>query len=770
MKTLKTLYNINFSKIYLTGISILAILLIATTQLLATTSEVFNPGAYIINMGFEPQTYATGLKPYGLVYDLIVNEHVPVRWAIDPDKTKDGIDFDVDGNNYKGGSFIIPAEYLSDAILAKLSNWQGVGVKIYGPTNNGFTAPIYKTLTSWPRAILDDKNGGIVARYYVNAGVPTSSYLLAGHPSDLTGCNDVYVLPHADPHKWKDEDGDEDWAQDLYNFVVNDKGYLWSACHAVSSLETLTVSDNGDRCNFLSDTELQLWDNHHYPGYAEHSNGTPPYTYNNSYTGDPIMQFMGNLDGATQEGSEQIYIPMIGMSWRSNTKNAVYDPDHSDDNSRGYASVLIYGHAFNNPDYGMVMYEAGHKHDKNSNPENVAAQRAYFNFILMAGVDKEITASSNVPGIISSGATVNVTSNVSNGTSPYTYAWSSSCEGGSFDNSSNASTTYTAPIVTEATPCVITVEISDYCGRSSFVSTSVIVAYQLDTDGDGVSDVDDDYPEDETRAFDNYYPAEGTGTLAYEDLWPSRGDYDFNDLIVDYQFMTVTSASNKIVETFGSFIVRAIGASTKNGFGFQLANTNITSGNIISVTGYNLQEGYINLTGNGTEEGQTIPTIIIFDNAFNLLQHPGSGLGVNTSLDASYVEPDTLNVHIVFTPETYTLEELDIPNFNPFLIKNMDRGIEVHLANYIPTDLVTLSYFGTFDDDSNQEIGKYYKTENNLPWAINIPQKFDYPIEKASVDSAFIHFIDWAESNGIDFQDWYMDNSGYRDNTLIYTH
>jgi hypothetical protein len=29
------------------------------------------------------------------------------------------------------------------------------------------------------------------------------------------------------------------------------------------------------------------------------------------------------------------------------------------------------------------------------------------------------------------------------------------------------------------------------------------------------------------------------GTLAYEDLWPSKGDYDFNDLVVDYDFNIV---------------------------------------------------------------------------------------------------------------------------------------------------------------------------------------------------------------------------------------
>jgi LruC domain-containing protein len=27
----------------------------------------------------------------------------------------------------------------------------------------------------------------------------------------------------------------------------------------------------------------------------------------------------------------------------------------------------------------------------------------------------------------------------------------------------------------------------------------------------------------------------GTGTIAFEDLWPSYGDYDFNDVALNYQ-------------------------------------------------------------------------------------------------------------------------------------------------------------------------------------------------------------------------------------------
>jgi len=87
-----------------------------------------------------------------------------------------------------------------------------------------------------------------------------------------------------------------------------------------------------------------------------------------------------------------------------------------------------------------------------------------------------------------------------------------------------------------------------------------------DSDGDGISDLDDDYPLDAPRAFNNFYPVASSGTLAFEDLWPSMGDYDFNDLVLGYRFKTVTNATNQVVEIEKTFTVRANGANLRNGF------------------------------------------------------------------------------------------------------------------------------------------------------------------------------------------------------------
>lgn len=288
-----------------------------------------------------------------------------------------------------------------------------------------------------------------------------------------------------------------------------------------------------------------------------------------------------------------------------------------------------------------------------------------------------------------------------------------------------------------------------------------------DTDGDGVQDDDDDYPNDAARAFNNYSPAAGFGSLAFEDLWPGKGDYDFNDLVLDYQFKIVTNASNKVADIQGDFVVCAIGAGFSNGFGFQLPNNNVQTADI-TVSGSQFTENYITISENGTEANQNKPTIIVFDNAKNILQAV-SGFGVNVTPDAPYVEPDTLTISLAFTPNIYTAEDVDIFNFNPFLIVDKTRGKEIHLPDYSPTNLADVSYFGTMNDDSDSNTGKYYKTVNNLPWAIKIPESYNYTNEKIEITSGHLKFYNWAASSGNDFSDWYKDNSGYRNDANIYT-
>lgn len=302
---------------------------------------------------------------------------------------------------------------------------------------------------------------------------------------------------------------------------------------------------------------------------------------------------------------------------------------------------------------------------------------------------------------------------------------------------------------------------------SATYNTDVSYALSIDSDGDGVPNSYDDYPNDPTRAYNNYFPSGGYGSLAFEDLWPNQGDYDFNDLVVNYQFNTVTNAQNKLVECDATFILRAAGASFPSGFGFQFPSSNIPA-SAISVTGFSMFDHYITLSSNGLEAAQNLPTVIVTDDDFKALNSP-NGM-VNTVPGVPYVTPDTIRIKILFTQGLYSMTDLNIGSFNPFIILHGDRGKEVHLPNYIPTSLADNTLFGTGDDSSIPSQGRYYKTINNLPWAINIYQNFDYPKETADLLLTYLKLSSWALSNGTLYTDWYTNQSGYRNTDNIYTH
>ncbi|MFA8437186.1 MAG: LruC domain-containing protein [Marinifilaceae bacterium] len=286
-----------------------------------------------------------------------------------------------------------------------------------------------------------------------------------------------------------------------------------------------------------------------------------------------------------------------------------------------------------------------------------------------------------------------------------------------------------------------------------------------DTDGDGVTDTFDKFPEDANRAHKSYYPSSSQfGTLVYEDMWPHKGDYDFNDLVIDYQFEIVTNADNLVKEINPKFLVRAIGASFQNGFGIAFGSN---PSSIESVTGQNLTEGLISNSGNGTENQQNKAVVMIFDNAFNQLKKPAGGGFINTDPDLPYIEGDTIKCSIILSSPLST-NQIGLPPYNPFIFTNKRREVEIHLPGQAPTDLADITLFGTGQDLSDPGEQKYYFSSQEYPWAINIPENFNYPIEKASIVNAYLVFGNWAASKGYNYQDWYQNKSNYRNNSNIF--
>nr|WP_320119575.1 LruC domain-containing protein [uncultured Marinifilum sp.] len=260
---------------------------------------------------------------------------------------------------------------------------------------------------------------------------------------------------------------------------------------------------------------------------------------------------------------------------------------------------------------------------------------------------------------------------------------------------------------------------------------------EVDTDNDGIIDFYDEFPEDADKATTTYTPSiYGWGTYAFEDLWPYKGDYDFNDLVVNYRYTNIENAEGEIVETKLNYVIKNIGGSLKNGFGIQL---NMNESLIKEVTGYNLTEGIIKLNDKGLEADQSLPVIIAFDNAW------ANGKESEFEILITYNDP---------------IDELG--DINPFIFINKERGREVHCSNMEPTDLMDQSLLSTSDDKSDIAEGKYYKDKYNLPWGIDIIHDFAYPKEKSEVVLGYPYFKNWAESGGSEYDDWYKEKTGYR--------
>ncbi len=332
----------------------------------------------------------------------------------------------------------------------------------------------------------------------------------------------------------------------------------------------------------------------------------------------------------------------------------------------------------------------------------------------------------------------------------------------------------TVPITVSKNTIINAIAYATGFGNSDVVSGEykINLSDGVDTDEDGVPDANDDYPTDPSLAFNNYYPNIGFGSLAFEDNWPYKADYDMNDMVIDYRFNQLTNSDNEVVAIKAKLVLRAMGATFHNGFGIEFPvlpsqvsscvatlkdGSSVPVGNLVSVDPVT-----------GLEKNQAKAVVILFDDGYNVLPQQYSGVGVNTTPSVPFVIPDTINLVITFT-EPISSDVFTEQIYNPFIFTNKTRSTEIHLPDYAPTSLANTSLFNTGEDTSSISAKRYYKTSNNLPWAINIHDSYNYPVEKVAIVNAFSHFAAWAQSGGTLFTDWYKDMDGYRVAGNVYT-
>jgi len=262
-----------------------------------------------------------------------------------------------------------------------------------------------------------------------------------------------------------------------------------------------------------------------------------------------------------------------------------------------------------------------------------------------------------------------------------------------------------------------------------------------DSDGDGISDNNDDFPNDHDRASEVFYPSEDSwGTLAFEDYYPTNGDYDFNDVVVNYQISEILDGNGNVKEINAKFIAVATGAEFRNGFALYFPSI---EGNIES-----------KIIGRAVQKNEKKWTLVSNGLIAHIFPDMHSGFNgqsfINTQDGADELKGDTTVLKLILKSP----EKLERAPYNAFIYRTSNPSLEIHMADFEPTPLFNNNYFNTKDDNSNQDIGKTFRNFNNLPWAINVQDTWSHPKERIDILDAYPNFRGWVNSNGKNNRNW----------------
>lgn len=260
-----------------------------------------------------------------------------------------------------------------------------------------------------------------------------------------------------------------------------------------------------------------------------------------------------------------------------------------------------------------------------------------------------------------------------------------------------------------------------------------------------------------------YTPAQDQfATLAWEDMWPTNGDYDINDLVIDINTEEIYDAETWSLSTIKfKFKIRAIGARRNIGFGITLPEYISASGSPISTT-------------TNPQWRSEYNSLVFFNNARDLVNDDPTKF-----FNSDHTIPHNSDSELVFEielPATETWEKQDSGKmirlpwysapFNPYIFINNQESYQIHLKQYpVNPNYANMSLFNTEDDNSDvsdPEWAESYQNYNYCPWGFYIAESTVYPLEKIDILEVFPTFADWALSGGWEYEDWYQNyNSAF---------
>jgi len=269
--------------------------------------------------------------------------------------------------------------------------------------------------------------------------------------------------------------------------------------------------------------------------------------------------------------------------------------------------------------------------------------------------------------------------------------------------------------------------------------------HQMDCDNDGLCDKYDVAPHDPNITFRIGKSGKRTSWNSYfifEDLWPSKGDFDFNDFIVKTNFSFTRGKNNFISEITG--IYSAEWNNPEFGLGFEL---------------FEARGAYLIYLDDVLEEVTGADLEKSMYNGINVLNEATKNGNVNKRFSIKLKEGSITD--FVMVPFLYRLDEKD-HQIRPF--------------GTPPTQQQKMALFSSGDDASprtwNWTKGKkfkyplegknaFYRSTESYPWCVQFMAKsFTKPAEMQNIVESYPKFEDWVQSGGTVNNDWYNYPAG----------
>lgn len=256
-----------------------------------------------------------------------------------------------------------------------------------------------------------------------------------------------------------------------------------------------------------------------------------------------------------------------------------------------------------------------------------------------------------------------------------------------------------------------------------------------------------------------------SGTVMFEDNWPYLGDYDLNDVVVDYNIDGYISQGNYYDKSSGyerlevALTIRAIGGYLPNKIGFTLALPStaksyamLKQSDIAKYAGLDEKQGNLSVTLANPSQSSATP--IFYVNNIRSLVNP-------TYFNTTKKDGDAVTVKFVIYPKAtynnWTLNNKVLASFSALsqdIFMVTSAGREIHMRGYMPTSLYT-NYATDASVNKNLSKSITYATADNHVWGVKIPAGYAYPKETIDAKDAFTGFASWITSGGVNNQDWY---------------